>query len=215
MPGRSVPVPPTTDRQKRRSAPAYPSRSHKPQHPSLSRGPTHRSSSRPRGSSSGAARGATPNLPSRDAEIAIRSRRPAVTGADEDGGPARPAESLEYEAVSPVGPYCSLAPRRRTHAGAGACACDGSAAQRGGPRTVRRGSWRRLRAGACAHEFQRFVAVEGWSVDTLAGQGVIHVGHGGDTARYRDRLARQAVRVAGAVEALVVGERDLGSLVDD
>ena len=51
---------------------------------------------------------------------------------------------------------------------------------------------------------QRGVGVPGPPVGPVRGQGVPHVGHGGDARRQGDVLPGQAVGVPGAVEPLVV-----------
>ena len=52
------------------------------------------------------------------------------------------------------------------------------------------------------------------AIDAVGREGVERVGDGGDAPGQRDLLAREAARVAGAVVALVMGERDLGRGVE-
>ena len=54
----------------------------------------------------------------------------------------------------------------------------------------------------------------GGAVDAVGGEGVERVGDRRDPARHRDLVGGQPVRVARAVVALVVGERDLGRGVE-
>ena len=66
-----------------------------------------------------------------------------------------------------------------------------------------------LRARPLGHEFERALEAEGRLVDAAGHQRIEHVGQADDAPLDRDRVAGQAVRIAAAVPALVVGQRDL------
>ena len=64
-----------------------------------------------------------------------------------------------------------------------------------------------LRAAPVLHHLPSLVDREGGPVDAVGGERVEDVCDGGDAALDRDRVAGEAVGVAGAVDPLVVGER--------
>ena len=71
-----------------------------------------------------------------------------------------------------------------------------------------------LRPPALAHQRDRLVERKGGAIDAVARDGVEDVRDSGDPPLERDRLAGDAAWIAGAVEALVVRERDRGRDVE-
>ena len=67
-----------------------------------------------------------------------------------------------------------------------------------------------LAAGHTPQFLDRLRRADRKAVGVARGHHVVDVGDGQDPGEGRDVVARQAARVAGAVEALVVGEDDVG-----
>lgn len=69
-----------------------------------------------------------------------------------------------------------------------------------------------LRAGAATNLFTSVAHRQSFAVGAVADHGVERIGDGEDAGAERNLIALEAARVAGAIEELLVGEHDLGSI---
>ena len=101
-------------------------------------------------------------------------------------------------------PWRGVVARRRQRLGEVVACCEEDIEHRGVE----------LGAAPVAHDLERRLHGIGATVDPVAREGIEHIGDGGDAAFDRDRIAGEAVRVSAAVVALVMGEGDACSEVE-